>query len=326
MHVQSAVVAARPRPLLAPRATPAARERARLRAHFREVLDELRARDVTGLGASQRATRGALIGVLARYAAAGVFPRNLEFPGRRVPHFVDAAGTPCAMAHLIAVSGHGELVARISGAANYAFIRELADDAELQAWLAWAGLSVAEAARIQPSYCFVTRAEDCFCNFVTADGVLEGTVVAFVDGDPSVQVAAVHGDVGTIKVGDEVVVTGNLELGDAAIVEVALTEQGPDFRPARVDADGVVEQSECSTDVPALQSKDAIEALLAGGSDACAASLEEVDPAWGESICDGERPGLGCGCDAQDTSGAPLGSLLLVAAWWARRRRRAPRP
>jgi uncharacterized protein (TIGR03382 family) len=329
IQLQASAVATPPRPIRADRRrrpSPRFRERARLRAHFREVLAELRARDVSELGASQRAIRGALIGELAAYAAAGWFPQNRDFPGRAVPHFVDAAGTPCAMAHLIASSGHGELVARISGTANYAFIRELADDPALQAWLAWAGLSVAEAARIQPSYCFVTRADECLCSSVNGEGVLEATVVSRAESDVTVKVDAVHGDVGTVVVGDELVVNGNAEVGDTALVTVGLGGAMPYYGDLlRVDADGVVEQ-DCMQDVPPLQRDDAIAALLTGTSDGCAASLKEVDPAWGESICD-DGPGgaRGCNSTAQDTGGAPLGSLLLVAAWWARRRRRAPR-
>src|SRR4051812_43112355 len=81
------------------------RETARLRAHFREVLAELRPREVVHLSASQRAQRVRLLGQLARYAKAGRFPRNLDAPGLQIPYFVDAFGTRCAMAHLIESTG-----------------------------------------------------------------------------------------------------------------------------------------------------------------------------------------------------------------------------
>jgi hypothetical protein len=66
-------------------------------------------------------------------------------------------------------------------APNFALIRELEGDAVLQAWLGEFGLTPAEAGRIQPSYCFYTRAENCFCNDhvegYTWTAVLEGTLV-----------------------------------------------------------------------------------------------------------------------------------------------------
>lgn len=56
------------------------------------------------------------------------------------------------MAYLIEQSGHGGLVARIATTHNTARIGDLKDDAELVAWLHRNGLTVAEAARIQPAY------------------------------------------------------------------------------------------------------------------------------------------------------------------------------
>jgi hypothetical protein len=133
------------------RAVPAA-ETIRLKSHFSAVLQELEARDVTHLTAQQRGAREAHTEVLRAYAQGGVFPRNHVFPGRRVPVFVDEHGTLCAMAHLIARSGHTELVERVAQSRNNAFIPELADDPELVAWVESAGLTLEEAARIQPSY------------------------------------------------------------------------------------------------------------------------------------------------------------------------------
>jgi hypothetical protein len=93
-------------------------EQARLRAHFRRVLLELEARDTGHLAAPQRQTRAHLIRELARYARLGRFPKNLDFPGARVPYFVDAFGTRCAMAHLIEATGERAFVARIAGSSG----------------------------------------------------------------------------------------------------------------------------------------------------------------------------------------------------------------
>jgi hypothetical protein len=127
------------------------REATRLRAHFDSVSGELRTRAVAELSASQRASRAALIGWLQEYTDAGRFPVNDRFPAA-TPIFRDSRGTLCAMAYLIDRSGRGDLVDRVAATRNTEYIPRLADDPDLVAWLDSAGLSVAEAARIQPVY------------------------------------------------------------------------------------------------------------------------------------------------------------------------------
>ena len=56
------------------------------------------------------------------------------------------------MAYLIDRSGRSDIVAKVASTRNNAYIRQLATDPGLIAWLDSAGLSVAEAARIQPTY------------------------------------------------------------------------------------------------------------------------------------------------------------------------------
>lgn len=131
--------------------TPAG-EVARIQAHLQTVERELLARDVSHLSAGQRAARAHHIRVLREYRERGVFPHNHDFPGERVPYFVDEHGTLCAMAYLISRSGRDDLVERVAAARNNARIPELAGDPELVAWLREAGLSLEEAARIQPMY------------------------------------------------------------------------------------------------------------------------------------------------------------------------------
>ena len=127
-------------------------EVARLRAHFDSVDIELRTRDVSHLSAVRRASRARLIAWLREYRDAGQFPVNDKFADRMVPFFRDSKGTLCAMAYLIDRSGRADIVDHIAKTRNNAFIRELTDDVELVAWLDASGLSVAEAARIQPAY------------------------------------------------------------------------------------------------------------------------------------------------------------------------------
>jgi hypothetical protein len=127
-------------------------EVARLRAHFDSVDTELRHAKALKLTPSQRAARTTLIGWLQEYRDAGRFPRNDRFPKLAMPFFRDGHGALCAMAYLIERSGRRDLVDRIAMTRNNAFIAELANDPALRVWLDSVGVSVSEAARVQPTY------------------------------------------------------------------------------------------------------------------------------------------------------------------------------
>lgn len=161
---------------------PPAAEVARIRAHLAEVERELLARDVSHLSVAQREARAGHIANLREYREAGVFPHNHDFPGERVPYFVDEHGTLCAMAYLIFRSGRHDLVEKIAGTRNNARVRELADDPELIAWLEHAGLTAAEAARIQPQYgcCWIPPEQND--NPVTGDEAMASVLVGGVGG------------------------------------------------------------------------------------------------------------------------------------------------
>lgn len=124
----------------------------RLRLHFDTVDQELRQRDVATLSTPQRAARAELIQWLKQYRQTGIFPLNNQVAPTRVPIFRDAQGVLCAMAYLIDRSGRGDLVDRIAREQNTTYIGQLAGDPSLIGWLDSVGLSVTEAARIQPSY------------------------------------------------------------------------------------------------------------------------------------------------------------------------------
>jgi hypothetical protein len=138
-----------------------AREDARLRAHFTRVLHTLTRADVTHLTPAQRCARAGHLRELREYARGGAFPRNRGEASGRTPIFVDPSGNRCAMAHLIERSGRDDLVSRVARTANLACIYDLASDPDLIEWLEEAGLTVAEAAAIQPAYDgYTTRQED----------------------------------------------------------------------------------------------------------------------------------------------------------------------
>lgn len=127
-----------------------AQEQARIRHHLEGALTRLETAKPE-LSASQAAARAQLIGFLREYIEAGQFPVNDVSP-TWTPIFVDHFGNRCAMAALIERSGHGELVRRIASTRNLARVRELADDEAVVPWLDTHGMTLDEAARVQPSY------------------------------------------------------------------------------------------------------------------------------------------------------------------------------
>jgi MYXO-CTERM domain-containing protein len=306
------------------------RERARLRAHFREVLAELRARDVTHLSEPARAARARLVSELSRYARTGRFPRNLDFPSSPTPYFIDAFGVRCAMAHLIESTGEARLVARVAATMNNALVRDLEADIELTRWLEQAGLTAAEAARIQPSYCFITKGEECLCNRGGGSlTIAEATVTGDAGGgDVVARIDVVHGDMSIVTVGQEVTVDSTSGVGGVVLLSAGRSATGMPWYSFfdLIKQDGTVELS-CNLEVPALKKQDAIDALLAGGGSPesiakCTEKLTAIDSRWGESQCeDGE--GGGCAVTAPP-AGSPVlfGALFVAAAAWARRRRR----
>lgn len=302
-----------------------ARKRTILRAHFAAVLAELRARDTTDLHPSQQATRALLIAELERYARRGRFPHNRVCHDRRIPIFVDHHGTRCAMAHLIDSTGDTALVRRIASTRNFARIFEMADDTRLRRWLGAAGITLAEAARIQPGYesdCLRSQGQECLCrDFFDVDGVLEGTVLDVTAGTLTVGIDATHGEV-SVAIGQEIIVQGTLEVGQPVLV--MKFQHGALGRVLPVREDSTIEVP-CRFDVPPLAKDDAITAIL--DHEHCTDFLAELDARWARSVCDTTEPESGCGCTTTTDAGPPLlvGAALLVAlaGWRTTRRSRA---
>jgi hypothetical protein len=120
--------------------------------HLDGALDLLRARRTDGLSVEQRANRHALVNALVAYRHAGRFPQNRTH-ATFTPVFVDpVTGVHCAMGALLALTGREDIVARVVATDNHVRVRELAGDAEFVAWLDEHGLTLDEAARVQPAY------------------------------------------------------------------------------------------------------------------------------------------------------------------------------
>ena len=119
------------------------------RAHLSRVLDELSARPVDHLDASQREARAEVLAALKDYSDRGRFPINTEKPRYALPYFIDAFGTRCALAYAVDRSGNGDLVRSLAAQDNHAYVTYLTGHEELSSWLADHGLTIEEAAFIQ---------------------------------------------------------------------------------------------------------------------------------------------------------------------------------
>jgi len=128
--------------------------------HYQQVERELLAADTSHLTPAQRSKRARLISELHDYRESRDFTVNEDFPGARVPYFVDAEGRRCAVAHLLHRFGQDDLVAEVAAADNHVYVSDLADHPALGKWLDEVGLSPWEAVRIQVPGTVPPREED----------------------------------------------------------------------------------------------------------------------------------------------------------------------
>lgn len=130
----------------------AAAEVRRIRLHLGNVETALRAGGTGSLSVEQRMRRAAALDWLREYRERGLFPHNHTRPGERVPVFVDEHGTHCAVGYLLKRSGETGLVRDVVAADNNIRVRDLADNERFRSWLKETGLTLEEAAWIQPAY------------------------------------------------------------------------------------------------------------------------------------------------------------------------------
>jgi hypothetical protein len=133
-------------------AEPDAAEAARIEKHLSDVESRLRDSPVGHLSVDQRHARAETLDWLAEYRSARVYPHNHVLPGERTPVFVDPHGTPCAVGYLLLRSGRDELVEEVVRADNLVRVPDLAGEPRLEDWLEERGLTLEEAAAIQPAY------------------------------------------------------------------------------------------------------------------------------------------------------------------------------
>lgn len=100
-----------------------------------------------------RAARAANIARLRAYVTRGQYPRNHDTPPS-VRRFVDSEGRHCAMADMIARSGHEDLVAETARTRNDVALGAVSDG-PLYEWIVTSGLTRAEVAFVQEPDSFI---------------------------------------------------------------------------------------------------------------------------------------------------------------------------
>ena len=122
----------------------------RIQLHLNLVIGHLKTNIPSGLNSAQLSNRLSLLDQLQDYADLKVFPVN-KYHSIRTPYFVDAIGTNCAVGQMIYVSGHKDLVERISKEHNYDYIKDIHTEGILE-WANEFGFTLEELKWIQPAY------------------------------------------------------------------------------------------------------------------------------------------------------------------------------
>ena len=312
----------------AARVTPSSEDRhdlpaedARIAAHLARAERQARLRDVSRLPTAVRSVRAFALDTLADYRRAGRFPRN-HVAHARTPIFIDPHGTRCAMAHLLERIGAGELVARVARTANEARVHALAADGELLRWLGAMGLSVEEAAAIQPTYCYTPKAA-CWCGGEpsTFDFLVTGTLATSAGAQRTVHVDAVHRGA-SVKIGEDLAVDHTNATDGEHVVVTGMTLSGARNNGAVIPSDQYA-FTPCAPIVAQLPLSEA-EVLAALESTDCLAALKAKDARYGGSVCtETSAPPAANGCS--HGAGGSLSALAVVVAAGvavARRRRR----
>lgn len=126
-------------------------EELRLRTHLRYVETRLRSQKVDHLSAAQQQQRTIMLDLLNAYHTSGIFPRNYDYAGQRIPCFIDRDGRICAVGYLIEHTSGRSAAESINDRWQYAYLHEMNDPA-LDDWVVFSGLTREECAMIQPAY------------------------------------------------------------------------------------------------------------------------------------------------------------------------------
>jgi hypothetical protein len=128
-----------------------ANEQLRLKTHLSFVEKILRNKNVSHLSKEQLKNRNRMLDLLHEYRVAGIFPMNYDYPGKRVPCFIDKSGRICAVGYLVEKTAGRDVAEKINSKFKYEELLAM-NDRVLDEWIAFSGLTKEECAMIQPSY------------------------------------------------------------------------------------------------------------------------------------------------------------------------------
>lgn len=120
----------------------------RHRLYLERLEKQLRRADTSHLSFARRYAREMNLDRLQAYGKAGIFPRNTDYPGKRLPCFIDKYGTRCAVAHLMEKSGYPDLVKKMARTNSHMRVKDIKDGPALD-WIKRSGLTQEELARMQ---------------------------------------------------------------------------------------------------------------------------------------------------------------------------------
>lgn len=123
----------------------------RIKTHLEYVEKLLRLRDVSSLTPQLKLRRNHLLDFLHDYWTAGIFPRNYDYPDKRVPCFIDKNGRICAVGYLIEQTVGRQTAEQINEKHKYEKLMAI-NDRTVDSWVATSGLTKEECAMIQPTY------------------------------------------------------------------------------------------------------------------------------------------------------------------------------
>jgi hypothetical protein len=123
----------------------------RIKTHLKYVESLLRNKNIASLSAEQKQRRACMLNLLHQYSAAGIFPRNYDYPGQRKPCFIDKDGRICAVGYLVEQTAGRQVAEDINS--NYKYDNLLAmHSTTVDEWVKSSGLTKEECAMIQPAY------------------------------------------------------------------------------------------------------------------------------------------------------------------------------
>lgn len=126
-------------------------ENIRLQTHLKYVEKLLRNKDTSSLTVEQKENRRKMLDLLNEYWAAGVFPKNYDYPDQRIPCFIDKDGNICAVGYLIEQTAGRHVAEEINSKFKYEYLLAM-NDPKIDSWVQASGLTKEECAMIQPAY------------------------------------------------------------------------------------------------------------------------------------------------------------------------------